>query len=220
MARAKKSDAKECDEPSCLHVIAPRLDPRRPILAAFGDEDDEPVDLEGARVVSATLAPSGPRRFSLSDCALERCDLANATLRGAQLTRVSLVDCRLVGVELTEESFFEDVTFTRCTLEMATFEAATLRRVVFEQCVLEGASFAGSRLERVAFPGSKLARCDLSSAQAPKGAGSIDLRGALLAGAALDARLLRALVVTPDAAPSLLAALGTAVREGEPRVRC
>jgi uncharacterized protein YjbI with pentapeptide repeats len=221
MARPGK---KTCEEPSCLHVASPRVDTKRPPLEAFrgsdDDDDDEELTFAERRFASVKAPDLEASRAVLTDCVLERCDLANVVLHRARLHRVAFVDCRLVGADFSDEASLEDVTFTGCTLEMATFDTSTLRRVVFTRCRLEGAAFGGARLERVAFPDSDLARCDLTGAHAPGGAGSIDLRGALLASASFDVRLLRALTLCPEDAATIVAALGVTVIGGAPRTAC
>ena len=218
MARASK---KSCDDLSCLHVTKPRLEAGRPPVSALAvDDDDDVLALTGRRVVSVETHDLDATRAVLTDCVLERCDLANAVWHRARLNRVAFVDCRLVGIDLADEAWLEDVTFDGCTLDMATFDTSTLRRVVFTRCRLDGAAFGGSKLERVAFPECDLARCDFTAAQAPGGAGSIDLRSASIAHASFDARLLRALVILPEDAATVVAGLGVSVRAGGPQTAC
>jgi uncharacterized protein YjbI with pentapeptide repeats len=218
MARPNK---KTCDEPSCLHLAPPRVDVARPPLAALPDDDDEDeLAIAERRIVAVEAHDLDATRAVLSDCVLERCDLANVVFHRARLHRVAFVDCRLVGADFSDESWLEDVSFTGCTLDMATFDTATLKRVMFQRCRLEGAAFGGARLERVAFPESDLARCDFTGAHAPGGAGAIDLRSALLSTASLDVRLLRALTICPEDSATVAAALGITVASGRARTSC
>ena len=219
MARA--TNKKSCEEPSCLHVVKLRIDEARPAVSALiADEDDEVISLTARRIVGVEAHDLAATRAVLADCVLERCDLTNAKWHRARLHRVSFVDCRLLGADFGDEAWLEDVTFSDCTLDLATFDTSTLRRVVFTRCRLEGAAFGGSKLERVAFPECILARCDLTGATAPGGAGSIDLRGASIAGASFDTRLLRALTILPDDAATIAAALGVTVQAGGPQTAC
>jgi len=218
MARPKK---KSCEDPSCLHVAKPGVDARAaPLDALEPGDDDDVLAISERRIVGVERHDLDASRAVLTDCVIERCDLANAVLHRARINRVAFVDCRLVGADFSDEAWLEDVTFSGCTLDMATFDTATLTRVVFASCRLEGAAFGGSRLVRVAFPESDLARCDFMGAHAPGGPGSIDLRGASLATASLDTRLLRALAIRPADAPTVVAALGVSVLTGDARASC
>ncbi len=222
MAKSTKGTKnKGCDDSSCLHVNAPKLDDRQaPLDVLEVDEDDETLSLEGRRIVGVERRDLEAPISTLIDCSFQRCDLANIGWKGSRLQRVAFVDCRLVGVDFTEEASLEDVTFTGCTLDMATFDTASLRRVVFTNCRLDGAAFGGTKLEGVAFPESDLARCDLSGARGEGGPGAIDLRDALLAGASFDARLLRVLTIHPEDAATIVAALGVTVAGGRARTSC
>ena len=60
----------------------------------------------------------------------------------------------------------------------------------------------------------------LPGAHAPGGASSIDLRSASLATASFDTRLLRALTICPEDAPTIVAALGVTVAGGSAQARC
>ena len=220
MAARKKT--KDCDEPSCLHVSKPRVVASAPTLNAIAPDDDDGSALlvEGRYIVGAESLGLDASRAVLTDCLLERCDLASAIFRRARLNRVAFVDCRMVGSDFGDEARLEDVTFEGCLLDMASFDSASLTRVVFSRSRMPGASFGLARLERVAFPDSDLSRCDFAGALAPGGTASIDLRSATLAAVSFDARLLRAIAIRPEDAVGIARALGMAVTDGAAQASC
>ena len=59
-----------------------------------------------------------------------------------------------------------------------------------------------------------------AGAHAPGGPGSIDLRGAAIATASFDARLLRALTICPEDAATIAAAIGVVVAGGSAQAGC
>ena len=145
------ADGESWEQVLVTDTALPGIDAR---ALGFADARFDATDLSGARLNS----------LFLTDCTLERCNLANTVVRNGSMRRVTVTGSRLTGFMWTAGDARE-TEFRDCRADMASFESAKLSHVVFEDCNLRDADCRSARLEAVRFEGCDLTGADLGGAR-------------------------------------------------------
>jgi hypothetical protein len=129
------------------------------------DFEIESSTLDGVAFTGKTMP-----RFSVSQSALESCDLSRA--RFISLRNVRFADCKLVGADFAGADLL-DVSFERCVLRLVNLRMVKLRRVQFIDCTLHDVDAYDLDAEDVSFTGSDLEKFNIDGLRARR----VDLRG-------------------------------------------
>ena len=134
----------------------------------------EDLEFDACVFVECSFSGGALKRWHLTDCRFENCDLTAARLTAARLRGVKFRNCRAGGVNWAGASSLDDLDFEHCVLDHGVFANAKLPRFSAVDCRLREADFAEADLRSAVFTkcdllGSRFFGADLSAA---------DLRGA------------------------------------------
>jgi uncharacterized protein YjbI with pentapeptide repeats len=156
-----------------------------------GDFAADHVEIGTSRLEGVDLARARLANLVVTDCLIERGDLANLAASRCALTRVEVRGSRMTGVHIVDAALV-DVTMTEAKLDLAVFRYSKMRRVEFRDCNLTRADFASADIGGARFVGCDLAGAQFSAARAVgavfekclmDGIGGVDsLRGATIIG--------------------------------------
>lgn len=126
------------------------------------------------RFVKCNLGSASFRRCRFIDCIFEECDLSNLQVQGASFRDVAFRSCKAVGINWTNCSAIDRLTFDKTVLSYAIFGGLDLKKSLFKESVAREADFSDADLTEsdcrgTDFKGARFANTNLTKA---------DLRGA------------------------------------------
>jgi uncharacterized protein YjbI with pentapeptide repeats len=145
--------------------------------------------------------------FRVRDTRFEKCDFANAVLRGMRAERVDFIDRRLVGFRAIECSW-QDVLLQSCDLRYCQLTDGKLQHCEFKSSHMADADFRRADLECALFSDVVLHRADVTGG----GLNGTDLRGTDIEDLIAAASDLYGAIVSPAQATGLARLLNIDIR--------
>ena len=166
-----------------INAVSGRPTGEFPSAISLNNVDWRAVNLDGARLIEASLDGASLHGASLNRAILLFVSVNHASLDGASLDGANLYGAHLYGAHLNHASL------NGASLDHASLDGASLDGAGLIGASLDGASLDGARLDRARLDGARLDRARLDDARLD----GARLDGARLDGARLDgARLDRA----------------------------
>jgi uncharacterized protein YjbI with pentapeptide repeats len=132
------------------------------------------VEFDSCVFKDCSFAGAALKRWHLTDCRFEKCDLTAARVTGARLRGVRFQNTRVGGINWAGATSLDDISFEHCVLDSGVFAGAKLPRFSAVDCRVREADFSEADLRGAVFTkcdllGARFFGADLSAA---------DLRGA------------------------------------------
>lgn len=109
-------------------------------------QDVRALTFDACRLQQVDLSGGNLPRWSMIDCDLQGCNLANLQGEDSSLLRSRLSNCKLSGARI-HQATWRDVDLFECKLDYASFQGFKARQIRFRNCDLREVEFYDCQFE-------------------------------------------------------------------------